>query len=107
MNTWHLDFLVFEEAGEFFKFHDRTVQAFFAAYWVSNFGTPKDRQRMRNWVVDAEDNRLGGFREFWNFVAEMPNQAKPRLSWDLIHKGRWHDILNSSYTPPQVLTGTR
>jgi formylglycine-generating enzyme required for sulfatase activity len=98
MNNGALEFLIFREASERrLVFHDRTVQAFFAACWAMRFGTPRDRKAMRRWIVDGKGERLGGFDDFWTFAAELP---------DLCVDGpRWRKVFGCCYTPPQELHG--
>ena len=96
MNNFSLDFLVFREAGsKHLRFYDRTVEAFFAAYWAMKFGTPEDRALLKNWIIDKGGKRLGGFNEFWQFAAEMPDQ--------LIDKPRWLEVFGPCYAEPKGL----
>jgi hypothetical protein len=106
-NNRTVDYVMFHEVGEKgLAWHDPTVQAFFAAYWAMNYATPKELEAMKAWrVVRSKDERgreilLGGFDEFWQFTAEMPDQ--------LLHAGnyeRWFTTIEPSYAPPQVLEG--
>ncbi|MBP3957860.1 SUMF1/EgtB/PvdO family nonheme iron enzyme [Gemmata sp. G18] len=98
MNTHALDFLLFREVGnKGIIWHDRTVQAFFAAYWAVNFATVGDRKQMERWVVGDEGERLSDFDEFWTFVAELPDAV--------VDRDTWHATLAPCYTPPQKVTG--
>ena len=66
MNSRHLEFLLFRELNErHFRFHDRTVHAFFAAHWASKF--PVDTQRMKGWANND------AYAEFWQFTVDLPD----------------------------------
>lgn len=96
MNNQAIDFLLFCELDqEGVVWHDRTAQAFFAAYWAMKYGDDEDRRRLRR-LVDANGGRLIDFDEFWTFAAELPDA--------LVDGERWLAVFEPSYTPPQNLT---
>jgi formylglycine-generating enzyme required for sulfatase activity len=98
MNNRTVDFLLFKHVGRNgLVFHDRTVQAFFAAHWATKYGTPTDRARVETWVIDAAGDRLADFNEFWQFAAEMPDA--------LVRKGHWLQIFTPCYAEPHTVTG--
>jgi serine/threonine-protein kinase len=97
-NNKTVDFLLFQELGKSgLAWHDRTVQAFFAAYWAMNFTAPSDFRVMEQWkgLVNETGERSAEYDEFWQFAAEMP----------LVDPGRWLRMFQSCYQPPQKLTG--
>ncbi len=99
MNTGAVDFLLFRELGRRgVAWHDRTVQAFFAAYWGMRFGSPDDRVQMRRWVVDGKGEGLAAFDEFWTFAAELPDE--------LIDRERWFAVFRPYFAPPQTVRGS-
>ncbi len=73
---------------ELIRFNDISTQAFLAAYWVCNFGSPRDEfDRLWSCVPDPLFERNPAYAEFWNFVAEMPDDALrngPELWQELI-----------------------
>jgi formylglycine-generating enzyme required for sulfatase activity len=90
--------LLFRELGQKgLVWHDRTVQAFFAAYWAMKFGAEQDRQLMKSWVVDAVGAPLGGFDDFWTFAVQMPDVH--------VEKSRWLTVFAPCYASPQWLQG--
>ncbi len=106
MNNLSLDFLLFnnDERSKHLVFHDRTVQAFFAAYWAMKYGTEEDLKLITHWicVVDANSNHSPSFDEFWQFAAQMPNRALRRLAQDAIEDDyqRWLNLFSPCYLPP-------
>lgn len=98
MNNGTLEFLIFRELDDKrLHWHDRTVQAFFAAYWAMTFGTAKDRNDMQRWIVDSNGKALDAFDDFWTFAAELPDA--------LVEKERWLEVFSASYVAPQKLQG--
>jgi formylglycine-generating enzyme required for sulfatase activity len=98
MNNETVDFLLFRELGQRgVVWHDRTVQAFFAAYWGMRYGDAEDRGRLQSWIVDAKGERLTGFDEFWVFAAELPDA--------LVDRERWLEVFTPCYAPPQQVKG--
>jgi hypothetical protein len=101
MNNGAIDFLLFREVGQHgIAWYDRTVLAFFAAYWAMKFGDDTDRACLEQWVVGADNERLAGFAEFWPFAAQLPDA--------LLDPGqtRWHAVFDRYYTPPDQLGAT-
>jgi hypothetical protein len=103
MNNEAVDFLLFRELGHRgLAWHDRTTQAFFAAYWAMRFGSPEDRQLLRDWVVDRNGESLDVFNEFWTFAAEMPNALVDRKRPNgLVDRERWLAVFRPCYAPPE------
>jgi hypothetical protein len=100
MNNEAVDFLLFHELGQKgLVWHDRTVQAFFAAYWAMMFGSAENQRLLQRWLVDAEGKVLGGFHDFWTFAAELPDA--------LVDRPRWLATFEPCYAPPQQLKGDR
>ena len=96
MNNGTVDFLFFRELdARGLAWHNRTVQAFFAAHWAMRYETPTEREHLKAWGVDANDELLSGFGEFWQFAAEMPDQ--------LVDKDSWLKVFGPCYTPPEKL----
>jgi formylglycine-generating enzyme required for sulfatase activity len=101
MNNEAVDFLLFRELGQRgLVWHDRTVQAFFAAYWAMKFSSAADRQLLQRWVVDTEGEGLPGFgfNDFWMFAAELPDA--------LVDRARWLAVFEPCFTPPQQVQGS-
>ena len=97
MNNAGVDFLLFRYMGQKgLVWHDRTVQAFFAAYWAMKHGSTQDFELLRTWVVDGVGKRIEGFNEFWSFAADLPDP--------LVETVRWIMAFKSCYTPPQQTT---
>jgi formylglycine-generating enzyme required for sulfatase activity len=105
MNNGTVEFLLFHELGQGkgLHWHDRTVQAFFAAVWTVKFATEEHLALIRKWIVDRKGKRLEAFDEFWQFVAEMPDELVGRNDRDC----RWLRIIAPSYQPPQHLNESR
>jgi formylglycine-generating enzyme required for sulfatase activity len=98
MNIHALDHLLFREADEErLAFHDRTVQAFFAAYWACRHATLDELKATRKWVVDDLFEKNVEFREFWRFAAEMPDAVMPRDDDDKADEERWLALFRSLY----------
>ena len=97
MNTRTVDFLLFRELGQRgIAWHDRTVQAFFAAYWAMTFGAAHELETIRDkWIIDPKGDRLDAFDEFWQFAAEMPDA--------LVNTGKWHGVFKPCYALPKEL----
>lgn len=97
MNNGAVDFLLFRELGQRgVVWHDRTVEAFFAAHWAMKYGNADDRRQMERWKVKDAPWHLGAFEEFWTFVAELPNA--------LVDNDRWLAAFGPYYTAPQQPT---
>lgn len=109
MNNFSLDFLLFDndQAEEHLVFHDRTVQAFFAAYWVMKYGTDEDLALLDRWigVVDSDGIRSPGFDEFWQFAAQTPDRALNKLGRKLMpdDHNRWRRVFGPCYQPPREI----
>lgn len=99
MNVHTCDFLLFSDGGkERWVFRDRTVQAFFAAYWVVKQGSPGQLQKIQDWRWDSQGKFLSYYDEFWQFVAQMPKS--------LAEDGKWVALLKPSYLHPHELKGS-
>jgi formylglycine-generating enzyme required for sulfatase activity len=98
MNNSTVDFLLFRELDQKgVVWHDRTVQAFFAAFWAMKHGSVQDRALIQTWVVDDQGEGLAGFDDFWTFAAELPDP--------LVDTNRWLQTFGLCYTPPQQVRG--
>jgi formylglycine-generating enzyme required for sulfatase activity len=98
MNNESLDFLLFRELGQKrLVWYDRTVQAFFAAYWAMTFGSAEDQQMLQRWVVNEQGGSLAAFNEFWTFAAELPDA--------LVDREHWLAVFEPCYAPPQEVKG--
>jgi formylglycine-generating enzyme required for sulfatase activity len=103
MNVGAVDFLLFRDLRpEGLRWHDRTVQAFFAAHWAVRYGIDDDLKLLRNWIVDRaiddDGEQLPSFEEYWQFAAAMPDELVDRL--------RWLRVFRPCFTPPASLTGS-
>jgi hypothetical protein len=105
MNVSTVEYLVFRQSDKkSLAWHDRTVQAFFAAFWAMNYTTPEELVEMYRWRVvrfgDEDDWELPlqGYGEFWQFVAEMPSA----LIYDPNQKN-WFAAIAESFTAPADL----
>ena len=107
MDNHTLDFSLFNTnlgTGEL-SFDNRTVRAFFAAYYATRHGCLKeDLPNLKDWIVDKDGKRLTAFDEFWTFGAEMPDRAL-RVDYVLTEEDmeRWMRIFTPCYTPPAKL----
>lgn len=81
------------------RFNDISTHAFLAAYWVCNYGT-RDNAFPSLWRCLPDEFRDSNrvYREFWRFVAEIPeyalydpNEASPR--------GKWCELLAPVFDP--------
>lgn len=88
MNSHGLDHLTLSAFDEILRFNNITLQAFFAAYWVCNFATNRDREAVLTRLLYAGRDRNGkivemneAYREFWNFVIQMPEEASNSVQW--------------------------
>jgi formylglycine-generating enzyme required for sulfatase activity len=96
MNNGTVDYLLFRELDQKgVVWHDRTVQAFFAAFWAMKHGS--DRDTLRTWIVDAGGKGLAGYDDFWTFAAELPGP--------LVDEARWLQTFAPCYDPPQEVRG--
>jgi hypothetical protein len=109
MNINTVEYLVFRQSDKHgLAWRDRTVHAFFAAYWAMNYAVAKELNAMDRWkfVLTKEGKRLAGFGEFWQFAAEMPDRALQKgdklTDEDL---RRWKHVFHPCYTPPAQVTG--
>jgi formylglycine-generating enzyme required for sulfatase activity len=104
LNNNALEFLLFREAtNRRLVWDNRTVQAFFAAYWAMNYGTPSDREKMKRWLVDARGGHLDGFDEFWQFAAALPDAALTREG--KLFTTCWQEMFTPCYALSEQLLG--
>jgi hypothetical protein len=109
MNNHTLEFMLFDNdigTGEL-VWDNRTVRAFFAAYWATRHASfDDDLPKLKDWIIDKDGQRLIAFDEFWQFAAEMPDRALRKgnkLSEE--DMGTWMHIFRPCYTPPAKLKG--
>jgi hypothetical protein len=102
MNTQSFDFVVFKGIDQKgIAWHDPTVQAFFAAYWVAKHGNDEEFQIIRRWI-DFQEERLEAFTEFWRFLAAMPVNPEPEKDSSalrLVDPVAWQTVFAECYWP--------
>jgi formylglycine-generating enzyme required for sulfatase activity len=100
MNVGAVDYLLFSQAvKEVLQWRDRTMQTFFAAYWVMKHGIPEDHKALQQWIEDEEGKRLEAFEEFWELAIQMPDTA--------VDPQKWLAVVGQCYAPPPVLNKKR
>jgi formylglycine-generating enzyme required for sulfatase activity len=82
MDSHGLHYFVFSDATEVLKFNDVSTQRFFAACWACRWANDADRQMMRQWIPDPISDANNEYVEFWQMVAEMPEEAIDRKKWE-------------------------
>jgi formylglycine-generating enzyme required for sulfatase activity len=102
MNIHTLDHLLFREASkERLSFHNRTTQAFFAAYWACRHArmdaSANELEVTRTWVVDDLFKQNREFREFWQFAAEMHDDGLPMDLDGSVDESRWIELFTALY----------
>ncbi len=58
-----------------FRWHDRTLQEFLAAWWLAKYATDDDANRLRSWLYDhtyRKRTERSLYEPLWGFLAEMP-----------------------------------
>jgi formylglycine-generating enzyme required for sulfatase activity len=119
MNNGTVEFLLFHELGQGkgLHWHDRTVQAFFAAVWAVKFATEEHLARSQKRMIVDELSKFVAempevddaiiykeiVEEFWQFVVEMPDELVGSNGRDC----RWLRIVSPSYQAPQHLNVSR
>ena len=109
MDNHTLDFSLFSSdwsTGEL-SWDNKTVRAFFAAYWATRHASfDEDLPMLNAWIIDKNGERLTAFDEFWQFAAEMPDRAL-RTGDKLIEDdlNRWMHLFAPCYTPPGKVKG--
>jgi hypothetical protein len=66
-----------------FRWYDRSLQEFFAAWWLSRFACPGDQERLRRWRYDDPRDDTGRtlYGPLWGFLAEMPRVVRQTSQW--------------------------
>ncbi len=66
-----------------FRWYDRSLQEFFAAWWLSRYATPKDIERLREWRYDDTRDETGKslYAPLWGFLVEMPRAVRKDPLW--------------------------
>jgi hypothetical protein len=66
-----------------FRWHDPTLQEFFAAWWLSRYATVTDLKRLRTWRYDDTRDRTAKslFEPLWGFLVEMPRAVRKEKVW--------------------------
>ncbi len=60
---------------------DRSLQEFFAAYWLAHYCPPEDARRLWEWIYLAEDPKSNAYYWVWRYAAEMPADARNDEAW--------------------------
>jgi sulfatase modifying factor 1 len=71
------------------RWHDRTLEEFLAAWWLSRYATAEDVERLRGWRYDnrmAEAKSL--YSPLWGFLVEMPKAVRT---------GRWFEAVGALF----------
>jgi len=70
--------------GEF-RWYDRSLQEFFAAWWLSRYADKKqgDLGRLREWRYDdpRDDTARTLYQPLWGFLTEMPKAVRRERIW--------------------------
>jgi hypothetical protein len=66
-----------------FRWYDRSLQEFFAAWWLSRHAGPRDRERLRQWRYDDPRDQTGRtlYEPLWGFLVEMPRAVRKVRKW--------------------------
>lgn len=78
------------------RWGDISTMAFFAAYWACRWETPEELAKTKDWVLDPIEEKNEVFREFWQFAADMPQEAMRGLDQQVDHS-RWVKLFCSLY----------
>ncbi|MFO0870502.1 MAG: SUMF1/EgtB/PvdO family nonheme iron enzyme [Pirellulales bacterium] len=54
---------------------NRSLQEFFAAFWLAQHSTPDDAARLRDWVVIPGEPRGDACYWIWRYLVEMPSES--------------------------------
>jgi hypothetical protein len=68
-----------------FRWYDRSLQEFFAAWWMSRHAGADDHQRLRQWRYDDTRDATGKtlYEPLWGFLVEMPRAVRQDQQWVL------------------------
>jgi hypothetical protein len=56
-----------------FRWYDRSLQEFFAAWWLSRYARSADHERLRRWRYGSlDDTARTLYQPLWGFLSEMP-----------------------------------
>jgi formylglycine-generating enzyme required for sulfatase activity len=101
MNNQILDYLFLDRADDRrIGFRDRPTQAFFAACWACCHETEPQLETTKGWLVDPLLERNMEFGEFWQFAAELPDLALPRVPGQeakVVDERRWLTLFRPLY----------
>jgi hypothetical protein len=66
-----------------FRWHDRSLQEFYAAWWLSRFAGEKDVERLRKWRYDDpwDDEKKSLYEPLWGYLVEMPRAVRRAKAW--------------------------
>jgi hypothetical protein len=66
-----------------FRWYDRSLQEFFAAWWLSRYADERDRERLRQWRYDdpRDDAARTLHAPLWGFLNEMPRAVRINRKW--------------------------
>jgi len=60
---------------------NRTLQEFFTAWWLANFCTDDDAQRLEDWIYLPHEPLSEEYYWVWRFLTEMPDEACDDDGW--------------------------
>jgi hypothetical protein len=66
-----------------FRWYDRSLQEFFAAWWLSRYAGPGDVDRLHRWRYDDPRDATGRtlYQPLWGFLVEMPLAVRKDDKW--------------------------
>jgi formylglycine-generating enzyme required for sulfatase activity len=66
-----------------FRWYDRSLQEFFAAWWLSRYAGREEIRRLRLWRYDDTRDRAHKslYEPLWGYLAEMPVEVRHDAAW--------------------------
>lgn len=64
-----------------FYWRSRTLQEFFAAFWLAQYCTPDDAGRLWDWIYRPEEPLTEEYYWVWRFLCEMHEDARDPNAW--------------------------
>ena len=67
-----------------FRWYNRSLQEFFAAYWLAKYAESDDLENLRAWRYDSWDEEKASlYGPLWGYLAEMPRAVwqKREAEW--------------------------
>lgn len=110
MDATELKYLIFSSRDREVRWTDVTTHAFFAAYWVVNWTSKEELERLWTLLPDPMTRSNPEYEEFWRFAAEMPVEAVDRARYERLFSrlcdGTWVDKSGQSIRSTELIYRT-